>query len=236
MSGGIHSVVVRRGLATHQSLPQSGYCIDNQQIAPAAYRVGSEDHPGHAGINHALHNHVHRDHSHIDMILLIVSGAIGSGRGHTTINRLPQLAAVSNVEYRVILPGERSINPILTQRRGTHGDLVATQRNIMLIQISRITTRAGIANNKGRRHRQPHSYQPRQAIGLTAKCFVANLLQPENVSSQTGTPTRNGLIQFIFMEATVFLQAPVFFKITGEKKRSVTCRITVIAVAVTGTP
>ena len=79
-------------------------------------------------------------------------------------------------------------------------------------------------------------WDSRLGFGKKSAIIVIDLLQAEDIGSHLNSPLFKGLIQFIFIETALILQAPVFLEITGEKKGGVTCSITVIAVTVTGAP
>lgn len=111
------------------------------------------------------------------MIGLIAASALAGGGGHTEVDGNAQSVAADDVEHGLVLPGARSLGPVLALGGGAHRHRLGAQCGIALVEVLGIAAGLGVADHEGGRDGQAHGQmggaQPRSLIAGIPSCPTA---------------------------------------------------------------
>ena len=165
--------MVRTRRAGHERLSQAGNCVDHEPVATVRDRTDREADPRHPRVDHPLDDQGH--HRTALARPLVPRLAISAGsrvvRGlQTGLDRIGERACALDVEHRLVLSRERRLHPVLSDRRGAHGEPARpealTQRPGATLPLGDVGGRVETDDGHRLRHPESHHRQPGEPLRL----------------------------------------------------------------------
>ena len=114
-------VVVGRDDALHHGLAEPEGGLDHHLVLALADGVDREQHAGHVGLDHALHDHRHAQVVQAALALAVEDRVLAEERRPAVAHALHHAVGAAHVQVRVLLPGVARSLGVLRHRAGAHG-------------------------------------------------------------------------------------------------------------------